>query len=406
MRNIVLVTEVLTTGGAETFVMRLCVALKLRGLSPVLFVLRGDLISKDLIDSLKGEISVIAVNVKLFGFFNKLDGILYKLRINFSFLRNFQAMQLRKCLLSRKAELAHSHLINADLVTAKACESLGIPWVSTMHGDYLALEKTGCSRAARIPDFELAIAKIKKSVGHVVCISDQQIEQVSRLMPFLVSSDRISKIYNGYDFLEDEKAYKDIPALLLNIPEDAFVVGMVARGIREKGWDVIISAFEALALDDAWLVLVGGGEYLQQICDTSKNPRIIFCGNVVDPLRYISRFDIACLPTLFSSESLPTVIIEYMLLGKPVVATSVGEIPNMLNIGTSSPAGLLVDLGQISSMARQMQTALLQLYGSSIYRKRLGENAKVAAKKFDMDDCLDAYLEVFSKTNISEGGGR
>lgn len=406
MKKVTIVVDALEVGGAETFVFRFAAALISRGLLPSIFVLRGDLINQSFFNRADNVFSVIPVKFKFIKLILILDGLLYRLGFSYSLLRSLQVLKLRRYLFKVRPFIVHSHLITSDLVTARACEHLDIHWLTTMHGDYLEIEANTNNRAARVLDFKLAFSEIEKSVGHVVCISDQQIDQISRLMPTLVNSGRISKIYNGYSLLVDEKFIADVPVVLQQIPDDAFVIGMVARGIREKGWDVIIAAFEALALDDAWLILVGDGEYLQKIRDTSKNPRIIFCGNVVDPLRYVCRFDIACLPTFFSAESLPTVIIEYMCLGKPVIATACGEIPNMLDAGTSYNSGLLIELSEISKMTLQMQTALLKLYNNPAVRNELGENAKVSAKKFDMDFCLDSYLKVFQKTSCSVGDSR
>ena len=265
-----------------------------------------------------------------------------------------------------------------------------------MHGDYLALEAEGSSRAARIPDFHTALQEIEPSVGHLVCITDQQKEQLARLMPTLAGSGRLSKIYNGYAASKADLAQASVPAALAGIPQGAFVVGMVARGVRDKGWDVLISAFTALDLPDAWLVLVGDGDHLQQIRSSIQHPRIVFAGNVVDPLRYIARFDVGCLPSQFPTESLPTVVIEYMVLGKPVIATGVGEIPNMLAAASDAPAGLLIELGETSAMSVEMKAALLRLYENKAERAWFGINASKAAKKFDMDVCVDAYLDVYA----------
>jgi glycosyltransferase involved in cell wall biosynthesis len=312
-------------------------------------------------------------------------------------LRWIQVFRLRQHLSVEQADVVHSHLLTADWVTSSACRSLGIPWLSTLHGDYLALEAKGSSRAARIPDFHATSRAIESTAGHMVCITDQQVAQFSRLMPSLASTGRISKIYNGYAASDADLANREVPDVLRTLPAGAFAIGMVARGIRDKGWDVLVAAFEALDLPGAWLVLVGDGDHLQQIRARTRHPRIVFCGNVVDPLRYIARFDVACLPTQFPTESLPTVIIEYLCLGKPVIATAVGEMANMLEANSAAPAGLLIDLGETPAMAQQMQAALRRLYEDPAERAALGAHALNAVKKFDMNACVNAYLNVYAK---------
>ena len=393
--RVLIVSETLVTGGAETFVLRLASTLRARGQDASLFVLRGDLVNGGQASRLAAEVPLVAVHIPCLRLVLKLDGFLYQLGSGFSLLRWIQVSKFRKHLLAEQSEVVHSHLLTADLVVSRACSALGIPWVSTMHGDYLALEEKGNSRAARIPDFGAAMREIEPSVRQMICITDKQHSQLSRLLPTLADMGRLSKIYNGYAASKADLEQRDIPMILADIPKDAFVVGMVARGIRDKGWDVLIAAFSNLNLPDAWLVLLGDGEYLQKIRPTIQNQKIVFCGNVVDPLRYIARFDVGCLPSQFAAESLPTVVIEYLYLGKPVIATAVGEIPRMLNANGVAPAGLMIDLADTPAMAEQMKVALMRLYKNKDERDRMSHNAKNAVRKFDMDACVDAYLKVY-----------
>lgn len=392
--NIVLVTETLVTGGAETFVLRLAKALHNRGARVALYVLRTDKFDPLLVQSIAPGVPLALGRLPYLKLILKLDGLFFRLGLGASLLRWLQARRLRAYLTSVRPDVVHAHLFTSDLVTARAAAPLSIPWVTTMHGDYEAFEQQGHYRAARIPDFGRALSEVERSVGHMVCITDPQVAQLGRLLPRLASKGGISKIYNGYA-VADAATDGDAPVAIAHIPPDAFVIGMVARGIRDKGWDVLIAAFNALDLPDAWLVLVGDGDYLQQIRPTIQNPHIVFCGNVVDPLRYISRFDVACLPSQFPAESLPTVVIEYLYLGKPVIATAVGEIPRMLDAEGDASAGLLIDLGETHAMAEQMKVALMRLYKNKDERARMSHNATNAVQKFDMDACVDAYLDVY-----------
>ena len=67
---------------------------------------------------------------------------------------------------------------------------------------------------------------------------------------------RIRKIYNGYTV---PAALPTAPKIICEIPPNAFVIGMVSRGIREKGWEILIAAFQSLNLPDSRLLLVGDG---------------------------------------------------------------------------------------------------------------------------------------------------
>ena len=396
-QRVLLVTETLVTGGAETFVLRLAAALKEHGHKAFLFVLRGDLVNAEQVSRLAPEVTLVTVPIPFLTMVLKVDGLLYRMGSRFSLLRWLQVSKLRELLMAEGVSVVHSHLLTADLVTSRACRSLGIPWVSTMHGDYLALEKKGSSQAARIPDFLAACLEVEHSVGQMVCITEPQMQQLQRLMPSLAAAGRLLKIYNGYAANKADVTATRRPEVLQQIPADAFVIGMVSRGIKDKGWDVLVGAFEALDRPDAWLVLVGDGDHLQKLRATQRHPRMVFCGNVVDPLLYIACFDVACLPSQFAAESLPTVVVEYMVLGKPVIATDVGEIAAMLEAAGDAPAGLLVELGDTATMVPRMRAALMNLYNDKDLRAAMGANALRAAKKFDMEACVNAYLDVYTK---------
>lgn len=392
--RIVLVIETLQTGGAETFVLRLANALHRRGERISLYVLRRDLIDAALVRSIAPGIEIATASIPCTPWLWRLDGIFYRLGLGVSCLRALQVRKFRSFLRAVGAHLVHSNLFNTDLIAARATKDLGIPWVATMHGDYLAYYQAGYNHPARLHDFKKAVLAIEETVSRIVCITDDQMCSLSLSLPSLVAKHRIVKIHNGYaasPVVGDDL----LPAPLSGIHPDAFVIGMVARGVRGKGWEVLIEAFLALNLPDSWLVLVGDGQYLREAQERLEHPRIVFCGNVVDPLRYISRFDVACLPSLYRTESLPTVVMEYLYLDKPVIASDVGELSLMLNASTARPAGIVIKLGAIEAMVGEMKAALALVYSDADRRTMFSANAAYALSRFDMDRCIDAYLSVY-----------
>lgn len=89
-------------------------------------------------------------------------------------------------------------------------------------------------------------------------------------------------------------------------------------------------AFEALQRPDAALVLVGAGSYVDELRRRPLPEGAILAGFSANTLEYVQHFDVGLLPTLFPHESLPTVVIEYVYCGKPVIASDVGEIEQMI----------------------------------------------------------------------------
>ncbi len=392
--RIVIVSETLVAGGAETFVLRLAAAFQARGVEVSIYALRADKVNRALVQSIAPDVAVSCARIPFLPIILRFDGFLFLLKSKFSLLRWLQARWLKKYLRAVSADVIHSNLLTSDLVAALVSASFPIPWVTTIHGDYLHFETMGTSRNARIQNFGWALAQVRKSVDRIACLSERQMQEFEELFPDFFAKKRISKIYNGYA-TPIINTSNQLPVAIAHIPPNAFVVGMVARGIREKGWEILISAFLNLNLPESWLVLVGDGSYLQQIRSETLDNRIVFTGNVVDPMSYIARFDVGCLPSRYRSESLPTVVIEYLMLGKPVIASDIGELSEMLNEKTSTPAGLIIRLGSTEEMTERLEDALRRLYHDRAMREFLEENTARASRKFDMDACLDAYIDVY-----------
>lgn len=392
--KIVLITETLVTGGAETFVLRMATALKVRGHDVVLFVLRPDKIEAELVNSISPDVPIVTVNSLFLKIIMKLDGLFFLLGIPVSIHKWLKVKRLKHYLITHKPDILHSHLFTSDIVVATAVQSYYIPWVTTMHGDYLFYDQVISDRPARILNFKNELSKVEQFVANIVCISDQQLKLLETILPAFKIMGKITKIYNGYD-LSSGEMLDSKPKLLASIPDGAFIIGMVSRGIPEKGWEILIKAFLNLNNLNCWLVLVGGSDYMQALRHQYQHSQIIFTGNVVNTLNYIKYFDVGCLPSQYKSESLPTVVIEYLLLGKPVIATNVGEISTMLNISKENPAGLLIDGCSTENLTIQLQAAMQQLYSDKALRQFLGRNTNLAIQKFDMQKCVDTYLNVY-----------
>jgi glycosyltransferase involved in cell wall biosynthesis len=395
--NVTLVADTLSTGGAETFILRLATALQGRVRSVQLFVLRRDRIEPGLAKRVSSHIPICSARIPAIRILMRLDGLLFSIGASFSLLRWLQVRALQKHIIATNTHVLHSHLLTADLVASRAAASVGRIWLTTMHGDYLLFSQQGQSRAGRIIDAQKAFEEIARTTRHVVCITDQQVAHMSTLFPNLLSEGRLSKIYNGYS-VEGDDAGRVIPPVLRGIPKQDFVIGMVSRGIREKGWDVLIRAFVELDLPRSRLVLVGNGSYLEKLRAEVRDKRIVFVGNVDDPLSYIARFDICCLPTFCQGESLPTVIIEYLLLGKPVIATNIGEIRSMLDLDTDRPAGILIELDTVDRMVSHMKKSIIDLRNDPVRRNCLSANAMSAAQKFNMETCVKSYFSLYRES--------
>jgi len=162
----------------------------------------------------------------------------------------------------------------------------------------------------------------------------------------------------------------------------------VGRLSREKGLDVLIEA--ARAVEGAHFLIVGSGPEERRL-KTYANERIHLLGRQPweRTIRLIRGSDALVLSSRV--EGLPTVLLEAMAVGTPVVATEVGGVPEMIESGKE---GLLVPANDVQSLVGGII--------SIISDKRIGPSLAINARRkvektYSWDAVLPRYLEIYDR---------
>jgi len=197
------------------------------------------------------------------------------------------------------------------------------------------------------------------------------------------------------------------------ISDDAPLVGVAGRLIPEKGQSLFIDAFKEISQENPHLfaLIVGGTEldgsqsYLdclkQKVKEYSLENRIIFTGFIEDIASIYACIDLLVVPSQYE-ESFGRVLIEAMAMEKPVIATNVGGIPEIVVDGKT---GLLVPLGDINALAESM----IKLADNAKLRECFGkEGRKRVEQMFDIKNNVQKtqhlYMEILgSKSNVAQG---
>ena len=138
----------------------------------------------------------------------------------------------------------------------------------------------------------------------------------------------------------------------LGIAPDAPVVGTVGRLAEVKQQGVLIRAFAQVlpAFPAARLLLVGDGPLRAELEGLAGSlglgGAVLFAGYQSNPERYLAAMDVFVLPS--RAEAMPLVIPEAWAAGRPVVASRVGGIPELIADGKT---GLLVAPGDVDGLA-------------------------------------------------------
>jgi len=203
----------------------------------------------------------------------------------------------------------------------------------------------------------------------------------------LLPKSRFEMIYNGVDLTR----VKDDPQLGLDfrrrysIPTDRAIVTQVSWIIPEKGITDVLETARLVTQQNrnVQFVLVGDGAYLEQYMKDAAamgiEDRVTWTGMVRDPFGegVFAAADVICQFSRWE-EVFGWMIAEGMAHGKPVVATRVGGIPELI---TDGQTGYLVPRGDTKAMSEK----LLVLLADPVMRARMGEAGRaVVAEKFDL----------------------
>ena len=163
----------------------------------------------------------------------------------------------------------------------------------------------------------------------------------------------------------------------------------VGRLSPEKGYSGLLEAFAALLREGvpAHLTIVGDGPMRslieQDICGRGLGDAVRMTGALAeqDTLAQIAAADVLVLPSLM--EGLPVVLMEAMALGKPVIASSVAGIPELVRNGIT---GLLFRPSDWQHLTIQMSA----LAKDAAWRGRL---AKAGREAIDAEYAIDVAIE-------------
>jgi glycosyltransferase involved in cell wall biosynthesis len=291
--------------------------------------------------------------------------------------------------------LIHAHGYKTNFYVLASSIGKTVPRITTCHnwlGDdskmrfYAWLDKT-----------------LLKRFDKVVAVSDPVMQEIRR---HGIKSGRAVKILNGIDVEKFSKQGSgESFRSEFGIPENAVVIGTVGRLAEEKGHSLLLDAALRIVRHhpNVVFIFIGDGPLRRDLetkagevsnrLERSKNDRIadhfIFAGVRDDMPEMYGIMDFFILPSM--NEGLPMVLLEAMASGKPIIATSVGAIPKVLDGGRH---GVLIQPDD----RKELEDAMLGLLGNPHRARKLGERARErAVKDFSSKSMADKYIEIYKE---------
>ena len=234
----------------------------------------------------------------------------------------------------------------------KLARDFNVPYVLHALGsdinDYL-------DRADRITRILAAL----KNASAIICVSKALRDRIAAQG---VDPDVLHVVYDGVNTDVFRPQDKQRCRTQLSLPADARIVLFVGSLLPVKGPEYLLESAARLATDSSeplHVVLVGQGSCLRRLRSLTRRLGLSDCLTFAGPRPHdeiavwMGAADVLCLPSI--SEGLPNVVLEALASGRPVVASRVGGLPEIV---TDDSRGFLVPPASPEELARALARAL------------------------------------------------
>jgi glycosyltransferase involved in cell wall biosynthesis len=314
-----------------------------------------------------------------------------KLDVTFEVLRQrltydpFLIPQAYRVLRKYRIQILQSHGYKMHLLFFILKLMTGLPWVAYVHG--------WTAETFRIKLYILLDKFLLRFADRIVVVSEGL---KCRLHPRWIDPRKIITITNAIEDIDDPAIH---PVDTCRSSDDELLTGVIGRFSPEKGQIYFIEAMAivARAMPNVKALLIGDGQdrpqLEQRVQELGLTNQVVFTGFQDDVAAYYQTLDLIVLPSL--SEGMPNVALEAMAFGKPVVATDVGGVAEVV---VNNVTGKLVPAQNPQLLAK----AILELLGDKKLMSQLGIAGKQRVKEqFDPFTRAKKMAGVYAQVRFS-----
>lgn len=284
------------------------------------------------------------------------------------------------CLRGKKIHIIHSHRYKENLLALLLARARGIKrLVTTVHGLSESPVRTQTDLGSRMKT-KIDYFVLTHGFDRVVAVSQEM--RRALIQEYGFHPERVEVIYNGI-------ALRGASPSSSRSGSDDVHIGTVSRMVPVKDLDLFLDVAAEIKrrTDKVRFSILGDGPQKQRLIQRAKDlqleERIEFVSPIPDPLPYYESLDLYLNTSLH--EGIPLSILEAMACGKPVVAPSVGGLPEIISHGEH---GLVVHGREPSDFA----DACLKILQDGKVRTLMGESAsKRIADRFSSAQMAESY---------------
>jgi glycosyltransferase involved in cell wall biosynthesis len=309
--------------------------------------------------------------------------------------------RLARLMARLRCDVVHTHLWTADVLGGLAAARARVPArVATVHGEYFRAADVAGIRRVRRRALSAGYRAVYRLFPRVIAVADSVRRDLVTRPGLRVRPDQVVVIHNGVGPLPALPAPPSGEDAARGTPPRAPTVLVAANFYPIKGHRDLVEAMPRVLqrCPNVQFVLAGDGPTLPAIRRAVEarglGASVRFAGAVPDARGLLAQSDALVVPS--RSEGLPLAVLEALALGKPVVATRVGGIPEIVTDGAT---GLLVPPEDPGAMAE----ALVRLLAEPALARALGAAGReVAGTRF----AAAAMVRRTERVYLELAGGR
>lgn len=290
--------------------------------------------------------------------------------------------RLKKIISDFSPHIVHTWLTRANVIGRMAAKGAGVPVVIS-----------GLRVMEDEKKYHLWAEFLTHRLSDVVTVNCTALKEFA-IQSIGIPGNKIALIPNGIDI--DKKKIDSLQLEVLRekwARKDEFIIGTMGRLHKQKGMDIFIKAARSVIerFPKTRFLIAGDGpekvNLRSLVARMDLQSNVTFCGWITPNSEFLSILDLFVLASRW--EGMPNVILESMLMEIPIVATTVGGTPDLIE---NRKEGLLIHPGDVKECADGM---IAYMVDAELRKKTAQAAYRKVTEEFSLKKMIDGYRALY-----------